>query len=47
MSKMRIRKGDRVHVITGKDKGKEGKEFDHFLICIRNMMANGGIIQRC
>ncbi|MFA7220445.1 MAG: KOW motif-containing protein, partial [Synergistaceae bacterium] len=25
MSKMRIRKGDRVRVISGKDAGKEGK----------------------
>jgi len=25
MSKMRIKKGDRVRVISGKDKGKEGK----------------------
>ena len=25
MSKMRIRKGDRVKVISGKDAGKEGK----------------------
>ena len=25
MGKMRIRKGDRVRVISGKDKGKEGK----------------------
>jgi large subunit ribosomal protein L24 len=25
MSKMRLRKGDRVYVISGRDKGKEGK----------------------
>ncbi|MDR3333025.1 MAG: 50S ribosomal protein L24 [Synergistaceae bacterium] len=25
MAKMRIRKGDRVYIISGKDKGKEGK----------------------
>ncbi|MDR1472310.1 MAG: 50S ribosomal protein L24 [Synergistaceae bacterium] len=25
MSKMRMRKGDRVYIISGKDKGKEGK----------------------
>ena len=25
MSKMRLKKGDRVYVISGKDKGKEGK----------------------
>ncbi len=25
MSKMRLRKGDRVYVVSGKDKGKEGK----------------------
>lgn len=25
MSKMRLRKGDRVFVVSGKDKGKEGK----------------------
>ena len=24
MSKMRLRKGDRVYVVSGKDKGKEG-----------------------
>lgn len=25
MSKMRLRKGDRVYIVSGKDKGKEGK----------------------
>ena len=25
MSKMRLKKGDRVYIISGKDKGKEGK----------------------
>ncbi len=25
MSKMRLRKGDRVYVVSGKDRGKEGK----------------------
>lgn len=30
MSKIRIRKGDRVHVISGKDKGKEGKVLRFF-----------------
>ena len=32
MSKMRIRKGDRVKVISGKDAGKEGK----VLRCLRD-----------
>ena len=29
MSKMRIKKGDRVRVISGKDAGKEGKILSH------------------
>lgn len=29
MSKMRIKKGDRVKVVSGKDKGKEGKILRH------------------
>ena len=32
MSKMRLKKGDRVRVISGKDAGKEGK----VLRCIRD-----------
>lgn len=37
MSKMRIKKGDRVRVISGKDKGKEGK-------ILVNMPSEGKVI---
>ena len=45
MSKMRIRKGDRVKVISGKDAGKEGKglrclrDWDHVVIEGVNMVS--------
>lgn len=29
MSKMRLRKGDRVYIVAGRDKGKEGKILRH------------------
>lgn len=41
MSKIRIRKGDRVHVITGKDKGKEGKVLRYFPV--RDMVLVEGV----
>ncbi|MDO9509592.1 MAG: 50S ribosomal protein L24 [Thermovirgaceae bacterium] len=41
MSKMRIRKGDRVHVINGKDKGKEGKVLRYFPV--RDMVLVEGV----
>ncbi len=36
MSKMRIRKGDLVRIISGKDKGKEGK--------VLRRMSSGGMV---
>ena len=37
MSKMRIRKGDFVRIISGKDKGKEGK-------VLRRMLSGGMVL---
>jgi large subunit ribosomal protein L24 len=41
MGKMRLKKGDRVHVLSGKDAGKEGKILRH--IPVKDMIVVEGV----